>query len=402
MFVSPAEGQRRLTFNPYLYLEQTYTDNVRFTSAGDSDTYTRAAIVLPITYDLRRQGSVFASYQYFVDRFNTFDDFDNEGQRFDLGYTVKPSEPSQFRIGGSYIRRDDQGLIGSQLDEDVFLTPRLTREILRVGARYRRRLSQTWAGAVGITYASFDFDKIVDTQDDALLTSVQSREGWIYEATLEKRLSDRTTTGIGYSFQDFTLDPVEFDPNFDMEGYEEIHTVYVFLRHTVGPLWRIDVRAGGFSRDGVGSDGSDLSREGATGRIAAFRRFRTTELEFFAGYAPTTQGLLRGTSTVTTVGVALRDMTPGRFDWRIFARAGRRNPANDFESDIDILTAGGYTEWHLQRLLTLRFSTLYSDQTSDDLFSDRSFVRASLALYWFPLGRTELGGAPAVPFAAGE
>jgi len=49
--------------------------------------------------------------------------------------------------------------------------------------------------------------------------------------------------------------------------------------------------------------------------------------------------------------------------------------------------------------LTLRFSTIYSDQTSDDLFSDRSFLRASVALFWFPLGRTQLGGAPTVPFS---
>jgi hypothetical protein len=388
-----------LTFNPYLYLEQTYTDNVRFTAEGESDTFTRMAAVFPVNYDLRRSGSIFASYQFFLDRFADFKDFDNEGQRFDLGYTVKPDQKSQFRIGGSYLERDDQGLLLSDLTEDLFLTPRLTRKVSRIGAAYRRQLAPTWSGRIGVSYANFDFDKVVDQQDDEVLTSVQSRHGFIYDLGIEKRLSDRTVTGLGYAFNDFILDPVVGDPQFNMEGFEEIHQLYWFLRHTVGPLWRLDTRLGGFDRSGIGSDGRPLDRQGATGRFAAFRRFRTTELELFAGYAPTTEELLRGTSTVTTIGAALRDITPGRWDWRVFTRAGRRNPSNSNEADIDILTVGGEVQWALQRKLTLRFKTLYSDQTSDDTFSDRSFFRASLALYWFPIGRTELAGAPAYPFA---
>ncbi len=395
----PAEAQRRTTFNPYLYLEQTYTDNARFSPVSESDTYTRAAVVLPLTYDMRRQGSLFASYEYFVDRFSDLDDLDNEGQRFNVGYTVKPSSPSVFRIGASYLERTDQGRIPSQLVEDFFLTPRLKREVLRVGASYRHRLSQTWSTAFGVTYVDFDFERASSSQNDIVLIGVQSRDGLIYDFTIENRQSERSTVGLGYTYSDFTLDPIELDPRFNMEGDEQIHTLFGFWRYTVGPLWRTELRLGYYDRQGTNSDGSPIDRDGASARFSAFRNFRTTQLELFAGYAPSSEGILRGTSTVTTVGSALRDVTPGRWDWEVYARASRRRPANPGEADIDVLSTGGYVQWHLQRLLTLRLHSFYSDQTSDDFFSNRSVFRISLGLYWFPLGRTQIGGAPAVPFA---
>jgi hypothetical protein len=394
-----ADAQRRLTFNPYLFIEQRYTSNVFFQPEGDSDSITRLAVVLPITYDLRRQGTFTASYQFFADRFSTFDELDNEGHQFNVGYSVKPRQASQFRIGGSYYVRDTQGEIGSDLVEDFFLTPPLRREITRVGTRYRHRLSATWGVGFGLTYAEFDFDRILGVEDPDVFTSVQSREGWIFDATVDKRLSERATTGLGYTFQDFTLSPVEGSDQFNMEGYEEIDTLYWFLRYIVGPLWRYDTRLGVFRRDGTGSDGSDLFREGFTGRFTAYRRFSRTELELFAGYAPTSQGLLRGTSTVSAVGVALRDMTPGSWDWRIYTRYAIRDPSVASDPTIETGSLGADVQWHLQRLLTLRGTTLYTNQTSDSGSQDREFLRVTLGLYWFPLGRTQLGGAPTVPFA---
>ncbi len=348
---------------------------------------------------MRRQGSLFASYEYFVDRFSDLDDLDNEGQRFNLGYTVKPDQLSVFRIGASYLERDDRGRLESALVDDLFLTPRLTRTVFRIGTSYRRQFSPTWSAGAGITYVDYDFDKISDRQDDLILIGVQSREGFIYDFTLEKRLSERSRTGLGYAFSDFTLDPIENDPRFNQEGDEQIHNLFWFWRYTIGPLWRLDLRLGYYDRSGTNSDGSPIDREGGTARLAAFRNFRKSQLELFAGYAPSSEGILRGTSTIATVGAALRDITPGRWDWEVFARAGRRDPANEGEADIDVITTGGYVQWHLQRLLTLRLSSYYTDQTSDDFFSNREVWRVSLGLYWFPLGRTEIGGAPAVPFS---
>ncbi len=395
----PAAAQRRLTFNPYLYLEQTYTNNAGFTTLGQGDYYTRAAVVLPVSYDLRRQGNLFVSYEYFVDRYNDLEQFDKEGHRFNLAYIIKPTQPSQFRIGASYTRRDDQGRIGSRLQEDLFLTPRLRREILRVGVGYRRQLSATWSSSAGVTYADYDLDRVISSQDDNILTAVQGRSGWIYDASLGKRLSERSTTGFGYSYSDFTLDPVAGDPVFNREGEEQIHSAYWFWRYTFGPLWRLDLRLGGYKREGFSSDGRPLDREGGIAHVSGVRSFRRTELEVFGSYAPTSEGLLRGTSTITTVGAALRDITPGRWDWEIFGQTGRRDPADPAEDEVDAIVAGGYLQWHLQRLLTLRLSTLYQEQRSDNFLIDLSAYRVSLALYYFPLGRTRIGGAPAVPFA---
>lgn len=398
---APATAQRRVTFNPYLYLQETYIDNARFSTMAEGDTFTRVAVVLPLTYDMRRQGSLFASYEYYIDRFNDLDDLDNEGQRFNLGYTVKPTAPSVLRLGAAYSERDDQGRINSQLQEDLFLTPRLTRKILRYSASYSRQMTATVSAGVGVTYADFDFERVVSNQNDDLLIGVQSRHGFLYDASVEKRFSERLTTGIGYAYSDFTLEPIENDPG-EREGEEEIHTLYLFWRYTVGPLWRGDLRLGYYDRDGINTNGTPIDREGGTARLAAFRTFRKTQLELFAGYSPSSEGLLRGTSTVTTLGVALRDVTPGRWDWEVFARAGRRDPADPAQADIDVAATGGYLQWHLQRLLTLRLSTFYTDQESDDFFSNRSVWRISLGLYWFPLGRTQIGGAPAVPFSEFE
>lgn len=394
---APTLAQRRLTFNPYLYLEETYTDNARFVTRGEGDFYTRVAVVLPVTYDLRRQGSLFASYEYYIDRFNDLEELDTEGQRLDFGYEFKPSRPSHVRFGASYIRRDDQGRIGSRLREDLFLTPRLRREILRFGAAYRRQLAPTWRAGVGVTYAEYEADRVRSSDDDVVLLSVQSRSGWIYDASVSKQLSERSSTGLGYTYSDFTLDPIRGAPG-SREGEEQIHTIYWFFNYTFGPLWRFDTRLGGYRREGINSDGRRLDREGVSAQVSGTRSFRRTELELYALYAPTSEGFLRGTSTVTSVGAALRDITPGRWDWEVFAQAGRRDPASPGEADVDAYSTGGYIQWHLQRLLTLRGSALYLENRSDDLLADKATYRISLALYFFPLGRTQIGGAPAVPF----
>ncbi len=397
---SAADAQRRLTFNPYLFLEQTYTTNARFRPVDEeADWFTRAAVVFPLTYDMDRKGSFFASYKFFVDRFQTLDDLDSEGQQLDLSYSVKPSERSNFRIGASWVERSDQGGIRSNIVDDIFLTPRLENRVFRIGAVYSRWLSQTWRFRTGLTYADYDFDRATADQNDVIFTQVQGRDGWIWDVNLGKRLSERTTTGFGYSYSDFTLDPIRGDSQFSQEGDEQIQNLYWFLRYTVGPLWRYELRLGYFDRRGTGSDGNSLERDGWNARVLANRTFRRSSLEVFAAYAPTSEGLQRGTSTVTSVGVALRDATPGRWDWELFARASNRDPALAPQADIDIVTGGGFLQWNLQRLLTLRLTSVYTEQTSDDFFSNRQVWRTSLGLYWFPLGRTTIGGAPPVPFS---
>lgn len=391
-----ATRAQHVIFNPYLYVEQFYTDNVRFTRAGDSDTFTRLAVVLPVRTSLPRDGSLLFSYTYFVDRFNRFDRFDSESHRFNLGISYKPTIETGVGLNAQYRHTDDQGLIESREEEDLFLTPRVTRENTLVGLFFRQRVRRLWTWRVAVNYINNNFDRILGVEEgDEVLLGVQGREGFRGSLGLSRPLSEKTTVGLGYSLSEYDLDPRP-DLPLAIEGEETIHRLSFYVRHQLTRLWVLDGRIGAFRRTGLSSgvpgDQVDLFREGLQGRLSAFRELRWSELELYVAHNPTSRGDIRGTSTTSLAGIAWRDNTPGRWDWASYARYALRDPTDRRQGDIESLAVGGRVEYQFARLLTLRFTSRWIDQTSDTGAADRSEYRVSLALFYYPLGRTRLGG----------
>ncbi len=393
---SEPAAARRTIFNPHLYLEASYSDNVTFTRTPQDDVFFRFAAVFPVSHELRRDSLLTASYTLFFDRFKEFDQFDSESHRFSLGLLTRPSERSALVFSSYYETTEDQALLADPEEFGLFLTPRLKRDILDVDLGYRQDLPGRWAIGGNVGYTEIDFDTILGVQDRRALLAVQSRSGFRASVSLSREFSTRMTGGIRYGWRDFDLDPIPGDPS-SMMGEETTHFLSLFVRRTLTQLWRFDANAGVFRRTGQGSDGSDLFREGFFGGLAFTRTLRRIEVELFGRYSPTSEGPLRGTSTDTIVGVSVNDITPGRWTWQAYARYGIRDPAERTRDEVESLGAGGYVEWGLQRLLSLRFSASWVDQTSDDILDDRSFYRVSLALIYYPLGRRKLAGGPGRP-----
>ncbi len=388
----PAAAQR-FYFNPEFRVEVRYTENPFFRQVGETDTVGRFVVVLPVRREFRLGGSIEGVYSPAIEQYRRSDDLDNISHRFRLTFVARTAPHTDLSVFGSYTRAQEQGRLRSFEDVDLFLGPRLDREIYRAGVNYGRQLTSRWRLGLTAGYLKYSFESIRGVDVDGFDIRSLGRSGYRLGAGATYELTRTTRLGFAYGWEEFS---------FDGGGNQTTQIASFTLRHAFTERLRFDLSLGVFETTGTNAIGEDFTRRGGQGSIALTRAFRRVGLRLFARHRPSPGGTLPGPSTDSAIGLLLFKTNVRRWGWELVARYGRRDSIDPTFELIESWAYGGEVEYFIHRLFALRLEGVYTDQTGPPRF-EIEYWRVTLSAVWTPLGRTRLGGgAEAAPTFEGE
>lgn len=380
-------------FNPQLAVEQAYNDNVRFVgegdsgaAGGDSDSVTRLSAVLPVVREGKRSTLHF-SYSPSFERHQDLDELDYDSHFLSLGLNTSTSRRSKVSFLSTYARTQMQGRPSSLDEAELFLTGRTNRELFRADLTHGKQLSARWSFRGGLNYGESRFDDIKDF-DPAAPVPLEDRTDYGGTVQLGRAVSEKTTVGLAYGLQRFELEPRE---TTGTSTDETVHSLTFTVDRTVSRRMTLNAAIGGF-RSTSDPETADDPRTGAQANLGLTRAYRSMALSLDASHRPSSGGALAGTSTDSALGLRLNGAALEPWSWSVSSRLARRDPTNDDEEPVHSVAAGGSLERGFARVLALRLSADYVDQTSDEPLLEARYYTAGIGLVWYPLGRTILGG----------
>ncbi len=379
----PALAQR-FYFRPEFRLEVVYTENPFFIEAGGTDTVGRFVVVLPLRREFRLGGSIEGVYSPAIEQYRRSEDLDNISHRFRLTFVARTAPHTDLSIFGAYTRTQEQGRLRSVEDIDLFLGPRLDREIYQAGVSYGRQLTERWRLGLTAGYLRYTFQTIRGVGVDGFQIGSLDRSGYQARASAAYELTRNTSIGVAYGWEEFT---------FGGGGEETTQLTSFTLQHAFTERWQLDLALGYFTTTGRDGRGRSFTRHGGQGSLALTREFRRVGLRLFGRHRPSPGGSLPGPSTDTTVGLLLYKADVRRWGWELVARYGRRDSIDRAIGRIENWAYGGEIQYFIHRLWSFRLEGIYTDQTGPPRFNVE-YWRVGLGVVWTPLGRTRLGGGP--------
>lgn len=388
----PAAAQR-FYFNPEFRVEVRYTENPFFRQVGETDTVGRFVVVLPVRREFRLGGSIEGVYSPAIEQYRRSDDLDNISHRFRLNFVARTAPHTDLSLFAAYTRAQEQARLRSVEDIDLFLGPRLDREIYRAGVNYARRLSERWTLGLSASYLKYEFETIEGVSPSGFDFGTLDRSGYRGRATGAYDVTRNTRIGLSYGWERYT---------FGGGGEETTQLASFTLRHAFSERLELDLEIGAFTTSGRDARGRDISRNGAYGAIAVTQGFRRVSLRLFARHRPSPGGALPGPSTDTVLGLMLSKAHVRRWGWELVARYGQRDSIDPALETLESWAYGGRIEYFIRRIFSVRLEGVYTDQSGPPAF-EVEYWRVGLSAVWTPLGRTRLGGgAEAVPTFEGE
>lgn len=386
----PASAQeRRTTFDPSIFLSQSYTDNVRFVGEEDadvSDSSTMLVLDLPVRHQLRR-GELNFAYTGGRTVYREFDALDFTSHRLRFGVSTTPSRVSDLSFSTYFSKTQEQGNSASVDGEDVnfFLAGRTDRQTYGASLDCGRQMGPHWRWGATVGASRSEFDPIEDADTNAIL-DVQDRDTYSGALSFDRTLSRKWSVGAVYGYR---------QTRFDADADETTQSLGVRFNQNLGERGSITYEIGGFDRDRDGLDpqaAQDLDDGGIYGgvNLGVTQPVGPVQFGFGAGVRPSSGGALRGTSTNTTVSVSLGPSMPRNWFWRLTSRFTRRDSSDRTEPDLDTVSLGASIERYLGQSVGIRLSAIWADQSTDEETigaRDGSFYYATLGLVWYPKNR---------------
>lgn len=384
--------EERTTFEPSIFVSQSYTDNVRFVDDEEgrdvSDSSTMVVLQLPVRHQLRR-GELNFSYTGGRTVYREFDVLDNTSHRLRSGVSTTPSRLSNLSLSTYFSQTQVQGNSTSVDGEDVdfFLAGRTDRESYGATLAYRHQVGVRWRWNASVGASRASFDPIEDTDSSAIL-DVQDRGTYSGTLGFDRTLFRRWSAGANYGYR---------QTEFETDGDDEtIQSIGVRFTQNLGERGSITYEIGAFERDREGLDNQeagDFDDGGVYGgvNLGITQPVGPVQFSFGAGVRPSSGGALRGTSTNTTVSVSLGPSRPRNWYWQVTMRFTRRKSSDRTDPDLDTVAWGSSIERYVAQALGIRLSVNGADQSTDEVTDgarNGSFYYATLGLVWYPRGRT--------------
>jgi hypothetical protein len=378
--VAPAHAQGT-TFNPWISIGYTYTDNVDYLNPSGTKTGDYAAtgaVVLPLVRRSER-GSLRLTYGASTVAYQEESQFDNTEHRVSFDVYRENRRRSSWRVSTNYVKTDEQQtspILPAEIvpgesedpdDANLSLTSRTDRETIDAAFDYGWRIGRRWGLNAGLRAGETRVDGGTDVED---------RTWYGPSVRLRNTFSRRTSLGVGYHYQKIEL---------EVSGDEDFHALEFFLERGLSRKLQLELHVGGMKRD-TETLGSDTLVFGtANVRFNHGLTLGPVRLDFLAGVSPARAEALAGTALNSTAGFSISGVRVRPVNWRIGTTYNHRSPFESGEATSETFRVRAGVEPRISKLLGIRFAASYSDQTSEDTALEASHTRVGVTLVVYPL-----------------
>ena len=383
----PAAAQKT-TFNPAFNLDLFASNNVDYVGdSGRSDRGLHLGLSLPVERSLKR-GSIAFNYNPAITLYGEFTELDNISHLVSLEASTQPSRNSSLSFRAGYSKTQEQGDPRSLDPADLFLDRRTDRERASVDLFYQAQPAERWSWDFSLGASGWLFQEIEDFEEEQPGIPLEDRVEFRGTVGVARTLSPSDSIGLSYGFRFFDL---------DLSGEETSQSVSLVYQRDIEDRISLGLSLGAFYNTGDATTGAPGSRggeqSGVQGGLSLTRTFRQSSLSFVAGHAPSAGGARIGTSLNGYVGLSYVSANTRYWNWGLLSRVARRDPSNPEQPTIDSFTASIQIGRNLGRQLGIRLGGDYVYQSSSaEVAADSSYLRGSLGLVWFPLGRSGVMG----------
>lgn len=386
-----------VSFNPSLWIGQSYTSNVLFTSEEEiSDSYTTVGLTLPVTRTTKKSETEFIyrpSYQFY----NSADQLDNLSHQLSLLVASRPGRAATVDLNVLYYYGQDQGAADSTDGSDIILLPRNTREQGTIGLSFGNRISGRWRWGASAEYEILSYSQIRDDGGDLGPVLPQDRTSIGAAGLITYDLSPLSSAGFEVRVSQFDL---------DITGKENVEELSFVYRKTGSRNSTFRLGIGGYrsSLDPAVPlpPEQNLTQTGAQAVFSYDRELRTLQWGIRGAHRPTFGYGRFGFSTDTYLGVFLGKAFSRVLDGGLALRWARSEPRIEFETldSVDSVAIGGHLSLQAHPTLGLRLSANVVDQLSrsnqggDLPTGDVAALQATFLLVWSPLAEKPIAQGP--------
>jgi len=382
----PASAQT--TFNPVFNFGAFYTDNFTFVGTPGGDKASSGyylGLALPVNHQIR-DGSITAMYSTSYESFSDVQ-LDNGIHYLNFALTRNRSKTDRLSFYGRYNYTQDQGNRRSLSENQLFLSPRATREFGSIGINYAKPLSKEFAIRLIGRASSWRYGNFVLLPEQPTPRGFRDRDAFAGGFGVSKRMGRDIRLGMAYGYRHFEL---------SQAGTQDINSLSLTFSYRVGNAFTLGLAAGGFNRTSTSINNEQRKKSGFQLALNIGKAWRLESLVIGVrvAHAPNVGGGAQvGTATVSRAGLFIRPgVSRGRrnWSWSLFANWARRDPVNNIQKTIENVSVGGSFYYGLGRILGISISANYVDQVSQSELNRGEFFRASLGLSIRPLGWTPI------------
>lgn len=378
----PASAQRT-TFRPVITLGAFYIDNVFYVDpeeAGGRDTSSTGVLVsvaLPLDVKMKRSELSLV----YVPRFESFSDFsdlDNLSHRLYLGLNYRPNARRGLVLTSRYVSSADQADPESVEESPLFLTRRVRRDGGTVDLAFTQQLRSRFGLRMGLGASSWSFEEISGVRQGPPGSQIEDRTDLGASFGLARSFKRGHSLGFSYRYRRFDL---------DVSGQQDVHGLSLTYGVEIGERSQTSFSMGCFWREGEES-GSNCNLQGT---LRLDRTIGRLWLSLAATHVPSSGDVGLGTSTNSVVALSLGGDQLTWWNWGLWTRYARRDPDNPGQPKLDTVSVGGSIGRSFSRVVGLRLTGSFADQTSDTGAQEGSYYRVGIGVVLHPLGRARLG-----------
>jgi hypothetical protein len=341
-----------------------------------------------------RYGTLTAMYSTGYESFSDVE-LDNGRHFFNLAYNQRQGRYNQLRTNLRYSLTEDQGSRKSLAENQLFLSPRASREYGDLGVDWGRKLGAFYNLRLLARFSTWRYDNFVeppesgDPEEEPVPVPRGFRDRDAYRAGLglSRAFSRSFRFGFAYGFSHFELS------NY---GEQDVHSLSLTLGYRVAKVMNFGLAVGGYNRTSTNVLEEERSKSGFQVALSLGRAWRVGGLilGLRVGHVPNVGGGAQvGTATVSRVGLYLRPGTSrGRrhWSWDLSGGWARRDPVNNIQSTIENYQFGGGIFYNLGRMAGITLNAYWVDQDAQTQVNAGQFFRVNLGLSLRPLGMTRL------------